>query len=270
MFSRIDLQDKVRRTVKEPRDDDERKIEQLRKLLLTQFTVLNDAQNQITRQAFILGQNDMMDSVAAAFDDLDDEDTTELETSTTSMNNDISGEYDTAAPGSLDQPETHPLGLPSNWVNQDNPYRAVELDLRIKQAENCLLSLRDAIADKSFQYSHVIRVAPRKGVRTRSRAAIVKLNDTIAYHARVYGKCRQAMLRLHADAAILTKYPPLLREHLKSSTALLNPNEPGSTRIWLSWIWKAAASDTGTSSEALKECEHCIGRSHRCPLTTWR
>jgi hypothetical protein len=130
----------------------------------------------------------------------------------------------------------------------------VELNLRIQQADKCLQALRDNIADKSFQYSHVIRVAPRKGVRTRGRGAITKLNGIIAYHARVYERCRRAMTMLGADQAILKKYPILLKEHLKSSTALLNPNEPGSTRLQLSWIWRSAAGGIGDSSESLLEC----------------
>lgn len=235
----------------EPQDEGDRAIEELRELLLTQFTVLNDLQGRITCQTFILAQNNIPDDSAAAFDDLDDEELT----NNSGINNATVRE-ETAAANTLHPPEKRPLAIPSNWENQDNPYRAVELDLRIKQADKCIQALRDAIADKSFQYSHVIRVAPRKGVRTRARAAIAKLNVMIAHHAHVYAKCRLAMTKLNADSGTLKKYPILMKEHLKSSTALLNPNEPGSTRIQLSWIWKAAASDTGTESQALRECEH--------------
>jgi len=89
-------------------------------------------------------------------------------------------------------PESRQLSIPSTW-----------------QSTNIAQALRDAIADKSFQYSHVIRVAPRKGVITRARAAIFKINSLITYHCRVYGRCRAAMVRLGADNTILGKYRTL-------------------------------------------------------------
>ena len=125
-------------------------------------------------------------------------------------------------------------------------YRQVELQLRLKQAEKCLQALWDTIADKSFQYSHVIRVAPRKGVRTRARATIIKLNFEITLHCHVYAKCRVAMVRLGASETILSKYHILLKEDVKSSSAILNPNEPGSSRHQLSWIWQTGDSIQGS------------------------
>ena len=84
-------------------------------------------------------------------------------------------------------PEQKRLSMPPTWVSQENNYCAEEHNLCIKQASKTLQALRDMIADKSFQYSHVIRVVPRQGVRTRACGAITKLNHQIAYHCRVYG-----------------------------------------------------------------------------------
>ena len=62
-------------------------------------------------------------------------------------------------------PEHRPLHLPSsNNTATDHPLRQAELTLRIQQATQYLSALRDAIAQKSFQYSHVMRSAPSKGV----------------------------------------------------------------------------------------------------------
>ena len=204
------------------------------------------------------------DSDAAAWDNLDDNEP-EADTNEPHMGDmqvhqpahtplDSLASY-TAAAALQQSPETRVLSIPSNWVTQDQRYSPIELHLRLKQADQCLQALRDTIADKSFQYSHVIRVAPRKGVRTRARGAIAKLNCQIAYHARVYGRCCQAMERLGADDAILNKYKVLLKDDLRSSTALLNPNEPGSTCLTLSWIWLTAANDVGTGPQSLKECK---------------
>jgi len=66
-------------------------------------------------------------------------------------------------------PERRPLYLPSSYnSNPNHPLRQTELTLQIKQATQYLVALRDAIAEKSFQYSHVMRLAPKKGIQTRS------------------------------------------------------------------------------------------------------
>ncbi|KAF8799515.1 hypothetical protein BYT27DRAFT_7017072, partial [Phlegmacium glaucopus] len=135
-------------------------------------------------------------------------------------------------------PERRRLSMPSSSVTDDHIYIPVELKLRIKQAAKTLEALRDMIADKSFQFSHVIRVAPRKGVHTRARSSIAKLNSWISYHCRVYSRCRMAMTKLGADEVTLNQYRVLTKGDIRSSTALLNPNEPGSTRHQLSWIWQ--------------------------------
>jgi hypothetical protein len=158
-------------------------------------------------------------------------------------------------------PEHRPISIPSRWVSNNDTYRHFELNLRIQQATRNISALRDLIAEKSFQFSHVIRVAPRKGVRTRSRSVIAKINFRISYHCRVYNQCRRVMVRLGADQMILDKFRVLEKGDLRSSSAILDPNEPGSTRHRLSWIWQTGRCvDTqsaldGENSERLQECK---------------
>ena len=197
-----------------------------------------------------------------AFDDLDDEGP-----SNDSIDDSESTQTAAAPAADLPQlPEDRQIALPSNSGLGDPGYCEIELGLRVTQADKSLQALRDAIADKSFQYSHVIRVAPRKNVNTRARANIAKLNNTIAYHARVYRRCRQAMTSLNADDITLGKYQTLSRDDLRSSAALLNPNEPGSTRVQLSWIWQTAERGSHQSPNALRECE--LNVSFKCWTAT--
>ena len=144
--------------------------------------------------------------------------------------------------------------MPSTCTDCDPCDRLVELSLRKRQAARHLQCVREAIAEKSFQYSHVIRPAPRKNVKTRARSSIAKLSSTISFHAMAYTKCRTALVRLHADADTLRQFCELKAEDLKSSTALLNPNQPGSTSMRLSWIWQAGLSGRGETPERLREC----------------
>lgn len=108
-------------------------------------------------------------------------------------------------------------------------------------AEEQLNHIRNLIAEKSFQFSHVIRVSPRKGVTTRARAAVRKLNNQIAEHCRFYSRCRSSLVILGAETSTLSQLKVLNPVDVIASTAVLNPNEPGSTRIKLSWIWQTSA-----------------------------
>jgi hypothetical protein len=153
------------------------------------------------------------------------------------------------------QPEMRSISIPSNWFSVDNIYRAIEVELRISQAERTLEVLRNLVADKSFQYSHGVRTAPRKAVKTRSRSSILTINHRIAFHCKVYARCRTALVKLKVDNGILTKYRTLSKDDIRISTTLLDPNKPGSTRVELSWIWLMGTLGPEESSEALRECK---------------
>lgn len=147
-----------------------------------------------------------------------------------------------------------PLPMPSTSKSPNPLHQAIELTLREQQASRLLNSLRETIADKSFQHSHVLRVAPRKAVRSRARSVIIQLNSRISFYCRVYNKCRLAMVRLGANQEILSKFRVLLKGDVKSSTALLDPNKPGSSTLQLSWIWQAESNVQQGSTQALQEC----------------
>jgi hypothetical protein len=57
--------------------------------------------------------------------------------------------------------EEQQIFLPCNRALTD-----VEINLHKNQASRLLHQLRELIADKSFQYSHIIQTAPRKEVCT--------------------------------------------------------------------------------------------------------
>jgi hypothetical protein len=159
------------------------------------------------------------------------------------------------------------IALPSNG-NTNEIYRNLEITHRISTSEDLLNHIRNLIAEKSFQFSHVIRVSPRKGVTTRARAAVRKLNNQIAEQCRFYTRCRSSLLILGADPSILSHFKVLNPTDVVASTAILNPNQPGSTSIKLSWIWQTSArnllefagpNDSATMADdipSLLECMH--------------
>jgi hypothetical protein len=153
------------------------------------------------------------------------------------------------------------LSLPSNG-NISPMLCALECSHRISLAEHHLNQIRNLIAEKSFQFSHVIRVSPRKGVTTRSRAAVKKLNLQIGVHCRLYGRCRARFVALGGDSETQSRLRILSPEDVKASTAIVNPNDTGSTRLKLSWIWRRtgghrlevyAGVGAGTNAETAPE-----------------
>jgi hypothetical protein len=233
----------------EPSEADSQDVDKLRQLLAVQFNVWESHPRKRSESRIEPYHPQIVDD-NFTFDDLDGPD---LPSQVEANGPHIPGVAESEC--NVTRPEHRILSMPSTWPSGDNSYRAVELELRIHQAARSLETLRDLIADKSFQYSHVIRIAPRKGVRTRARSTIAKLNHRISYHCRVYGMSRTAMVNLKADAALLKKYRTLEREDIRSSTALLNPNEPGSSKLKLSWIWQTGSTGDQGGSEVLRECK---------------
>ena len=115
---------------------------------------------------------------AESFDDLGDE----------------VGEVNTSVPDATEEldhiailPECRPLYLPSSYkMNEKHPLCQAELTLQIKQATRYLAVLREAVAKKSFQYSHIMRKAPSKSLQTRTQAVIIKISDRISHYSRAY------------------------------------------------------------------------------------
>lgn len=256
---RIEVQDRVRRAVSEANENDQRDIDRMRQVILAQFAIL-DQMYPTNIPAGNGAVNDLHSQDEVEFDNLDEENTRrfadnslgELPSERMAFPSSPKGDEDIV---NVDPPEKMRLRLPSRVGESDDICRTAERELRLLQAGKILSALRDLIAEKSFLFSHVIRIAPRKGVRTRARSEIAKLNDKIGYFCRLYTNCRVAMVRLGADDEILSRYRILERKDIASSGALLNPNEPGSTTHRLSWIWQTGHQADNSNSQGLYECK---------------
>jgi len=133
--------------------------------------------------------------------------------------------------------EDYLIPFPSNG-NMDIRYRNLELTLWSFHAEHHLSCIQELIAKKSFQYSHVMCVSPRKGTTTHSQASVKKLNTEIALHCRMYTRCWACLIILGGDQS---RFKVLTPDDVKASTAIINHNESGSTRLTkLSWIWESS------------------------------
>ena len=109
--------------------------------------------------------------------------------------------------------------------------------LEKNQAKTHLNHLHELIAEKSFQYSNLIWGAPRKHVITRARGTVKGINMQISFHSQVYSQCQSRLIHISADTPTLQQFRELKRQDIRASTAILTPNEAGSTTLELSWIW---------------------------------
>ena len=229
-------------------------MERLRRVLDTELIHLQSLHSALHQTTSATVRNVVEDLHEESFNDEDDEDTQA----------DTYGGIEGRDPELDLPPELIPLHLPSSYNPNTTavPFRQAELGLRVKQATRYLAALRDAIAQKSFQYSHVLRSAPSKGARTRSRTAIIRITDQVSHYSKVYCRARAALARLGADENTLTKFKVLTRDDVKASTAIVDPNTPGSSSIRLSWIWETGPRVSGSAPDAIRECRQPSGSMH--------
>lgn len=114
----------------------------------------------------------------------------------------------------------------------------IELHCRKAQVRTLIHQIRDIIADLSFQYSHVVRGQHRQSTRSQAQKRIKALHHTLTMRARTYAHSRSRLIALNCDQPFLRAFRELTKEHLKASTAVLNPNIPGSSSVQLPWIWQ--------------------------------
>lgn len=237
-FLRLKLRAKLRHLRRNPGHVDRQIIEDDRQ----ELTALVLQLKQFQQTAGVAEQNSSIIQPSSSVDTWDDLafDAVEIGTEKTSTSAELPNSNASAGAGPVPI-EEQVIALPSNG-NTSNIYRDLEIAHRISTAEDQLNHIRNLIAEKSFQFSHVIRVSPRKGATTRARAVVKKLNNQIAEHSRLYSRCRSCLVILGAEASILSYYKILNPVDVSGSTAVLNPNEPGSTGIKLSWIWQTSTS----------------------------
>ena len=214
---------------REPRDDDWQKLENLRASLanrMAELTILQAAAGALpaAESQNILRENQLeeWDTIFEGPDE--DDDTDEFEGPDQDHPTD-DRPYPTSAWDPNASVPTQPhlpvelqtICLPSTR-NVTSGHEDIELSLRRDQAKNHLHQLHKLIAEKSFQYSHIIRVAPTKGVRTRARGTVKGMNMKIAFHCEVYSHCRSRLVVLGADDDTLQQFRELQKEHIKAST----------------------------------------------------
>jgi hypothetical protein len=153
--TRIELQDKVCRLGKSPQASDTQSVKREREALASHLVTLTQLQNAANIADHEIIPSRITRDNEAEFDNSDDLDPSDEDTPAASGPSHSSADITNAIP--VEQQ----IFLPCNGALAD-----VEINLRKNQASRLLHQLQELIANKSFQYSHIIRTAPRKGVCT--------------------------------------------------------------------------------------------------------
>ncbi|KAG1861514.1 hypothetical protein DFJ58DRAFT_839661 [Suillus subalutaceus] len=112
-----------------------------------------------------------------------------------------------------------------------------ELTLREGQANDALHNIRVHLADKALIFQKTVRFVKSQAKSTRAWAQVHSVDRVVSINASVYSKCQSQLCRLTANDALLERYQPLLKEHLKVSTTVADPNSRGQRNNMLAWFW---------------------------------
>jgi hypothetical protein len=160
-----------------------------------------------------------------------------------------------------DQPETFSIALPSALPHQSSNRPLLtqlmkkEMELRKGHANDCLATMRSIIGQEAFQYKKILRPAHDKVHRTRARSSIQTVHRTLILQSRLYKRTRKAMLSLNMELDVLdSHYKELTKNDIQVSSAVADPNIPGSSRTQLSWIW-TTHQGVQANDNHLTECE---------------
>lgn len=188
-------------------------------------------------------------------DDLDDDPANFTETSDTWANS----------------PELTVIPLPSN-LGVDRCRRCMaedliplEMSLREGQANDALHNLRIHLCNKAILFRTTVRQAKSQALKTRAWSQVTSVQQAVSLHASIYTKTRKQMIKLEPGQDQLQKYKPLLREQLKISTAVGDPNARGQRNESLAWFWSVEVDLGGPDQSWNEECECPAGSILRLP-----
>ncbi|KAG2112252.1 uncharacterized protein F5147DRAFT_650902 [Suillus discolor] len=90
-----------------------------------------------------------------------------------------------------------------------------------------------------------VRQAKSQALKTRAWSQVMLVQQAVSLHASIYTKTRKQMMKLEPGQDQLQKYKPLLREQLKISTAVGDPNAQGQRNESLAWFWSVEVNLRG-------------------------
>ena len=139
-----------------------KKIDQLRNFLSAGFVVLKTLHQCVSAFPLDFRQDDLEEP--SAFDDIDDEVESSTSPSDTAAHTMAFAAADESTIEAMVPLHSRRIPMPSTCTQFHADHGKIELTLRQEQAVRHLTALRSVIAEKSFQYSHILHPAGRKTI----------------------------------------------------------------------------------------------------------
>ncbi|KAG1735761.1 hypothetical protein EDB19DRAFT_1574614, partial [Suillus lakei] len=130
-----------------------------------------------------------------------------------------------------------------------------ELALQEGQANDALHNIRVHLADKAVIFHTTVRMAKSQAMSTRAWAQVHSVDRVVSINVSTYSKYWTQLANLSADDKFLERYCPLLKEHLKVSMVVADPNTRGQRNNTLAWFWSMDVEGDSHNSDWLNECE---------------
>jgi len=129
-----------------------------------------------------------------------------------------------------------------------------ERTLRQGQANDALQGVRMALGKKSFLFRTRLRNSTSKGQKLRSWSDIAIVEAGVRHQAKIYRKARRALIALGASEEIMNSYQVLKKEHLCTSTTVVDPNARGQRNASLAWFWSMDIAGDSARDDIMVEC----------------
>ncbi|KZT55311.1 hypothetical protein CALCODRAFT_484865 [Calocera cornea HHB12733] len=174
-------------------------------------------------------------------------------------------------------PEEEELGLPSSFDAQArrslklDGHAAIELKLRMAQAEEAIGHLIEALKLQHVYRQNVRTAASAPGVKTRARKTMELQNVYIKRHADTYRRARNAMIRLGLSVEH-AQYRDLRDEDLSLGDDPRNRRKLGFTSIsqrWFCSLRKRHGSDVEEPTTSWSEAERVPVKPVKIDMTTF-
>ena len=220
-------------------------------------TYLNASDNEHDQDEVYSLNNDDSDSYADADADADDSDDADDNQLKNIFQDPITVESSTVIP-----PERLSIPIPSNlgidFCRKNMLIHLVDAEIVLQkgQANDALHQIRISLVKKAYIFRTTVRHAHTQQRKTRVWRDINASENSIRGLRRIYTCARSAMIRLGVPPDIMKQYQVLEKDHLKATTAVMDPdNISGHRQGQLAWFWNIEQLQHDQDGNWMEECK---------------
>ncbi|KAG1834638.1 hypothetical protein DFJ58DRAFT_847572 [Suillus subalutaceus] len=149
-----------------------------------------------------------------------------------------------------------------------------EITLREGQANDMLHTIRVHLADKAILFRTTVQPAKSQVATTRAWLQVHLVERVISLNSTIYKKCRAQLSNLGA-VQLLDKYRELVKNDLKATSAVADPNARGQRNSTLPWFWSLDVQGDSVNNDWMNEFMSSttppayVNKSARVVISMW-